>query len=435
VKDLFVEDLTPQAGSIVTYGWITRRRDHGAIVFLSLSDSTGTIQVVARRDLASEEAFRLARTVSLEAAVRVRGRAVLQDGIVELVLHGLELVGDALLDVSPRPHEPFAAFGPRHAEQILSKRHLYLRHPQVAAALRARHEVVGFLHTWFRERDYIEVDAPVLTSIPLYDDATALGLDVHGQSMFLTQCVGFYLEAAAHAFERVYHMGPSFRGEEGRSRRHMIEYWHVKAELAFASREDVILVVEDLLRDANAFALDRCKNLATEMGTRLTAAALTPPFPRISYGDALARLDSLGASVPFGESLSSKEEVLLGSTFESPFWIVGIPRRVEPFPYVVDPDDDRVAVVADLIAPGGYGELLGVAEKIHDAQMLDVRLEEKGRRNDPRFEWLRELRRYGSVPHAGFGMGLERLLRWLFQAHHVRDFSAFPRMFGRNMHP
>jgi len=302
------------------------------------------------------------------------------------------------------------------------------------AILKFRHILMSHMRQWFSENQFIEINAPILTAVPLYDDSSAMKINIKGENAFLTQCVGYYLEAAVHAFERVYNMGPSFRGEESRSKRHLMEYWHIKAEIAFGNLEDIIKMVEDII----VYLTQKCQQeteLIQTLKTEFCLDGLKVPFKRISYEDAINYLQKKGFKIKFGIGLGSKEEEELSNMFDGPFWVTNIPRVVEPFPYVVHPQDDRVTMVADLIASNGYGELLGTAEKIYDLKMLDERLQNKGKLDDPRYEWIREVHQMGCVPHSAFGMGLERLIRWLLNIPHVRDTIPFPRIFRRKIMP
>ena len=248
--------------------------------------------------------------------------------------------------------------------------------------------------------------------------------------------MGFYLEQAVHSFEKIYNMGPSFRAEESRSKRHLMEYWHIKAELAFTDFESLAKIVETLIHDITQQCIYEGSKLAETIGTSVCSHGLKVPFPRIDYLEAVQWLHDQACDIEPGKSLGSEEEALLSQRFgDTPFWVVGIPRTIEPFPYVIDSADICRTKTADLIASKGFGELLGIAEKIHLPEMLDERLKEKGKAGDPRYEWLRELRQFGCVPHGGFGMGLERLIRWLLQIPHVRDTIPFHRAFGRRIHP
>lgn len=414
-------------------GWVAGLRDHGGLVFFDVEDRDAAIQCVVRRGVL-DASDGLRSLLKPEAAVCVAGRILVREGEPELHCERVEVLGPVVRPVSPAPRT--ADLGDSSlTDHQLTNRHIYLRNPRVRAAMLIRHEFLGFFHEWFRERGFIDFSAPVLTPVPLYHDSTAVEVELRGERVFLTQCVGFYLEAAMFGLDRVYNLGPSFRAEESRSRRHLIEYWHIKAELAFCDRESLMCLVEELIRDGIEFARS-LPHLVEAAGGSGAGGLPAEPFPRIGYREALRTLsEEHGLDVEFGRSLGSAHEEALGSRYETPFWIVGNARSVEPFPYAVDPSDDGLTMTADLIAPAGYGELLGVAEKIADLDELDRRMVEKGRRGDARYEWVRDLRTLGSVPHGGFGMGFERFLRWAVGVDHVRDFAGFPRSFGRRIRP
>lgn len=387
----------------------------------------------------NEKLFELARRVNQETAVKVVGILVetgRPNPPKEICVREIEIVGVSRINVSPYPRSKINILDPKLQEQLLDKRHFYLRNEKIAAILKFRHVLTRIVHQWFHENGFIEIHAPVLTPTPLYDDRSPIALQVHGQNVYLTQCVGFYLEAAVHAFEKIYNIGPSFRAEESRSKRHLMEYWHIKAELAFVNFEDMVAMVERFIRDVSEQSIREGGELARVIGTEMCRNGLKTPFPRIDYCEVVEWSKAQGCNIEFGNSLGSEEESLLNNRFgETPFWVVGIPRSIEPFPYVIDSTDPRRTKTADLIASRGFGELLGIAEKIHELPMLDERLAEKKKAGDARYEWLRELRQYGCVPHAGFGMGLERFIRWLLQIPHVRDTIPFHRTFGRRIHP
>ncbi|MCB9807643.1 hypothetical protein H6770_00105 [Candidatus Peribacteria bacterium] len=458
MKKIFVRDLdhVPEGTAVTLLGWLKAKRNLGGLLFVDLCDSTGSIQIVVKRDQADSSGppdqmeqpvatatatqvagapYRLLKAASQESAIKADGVVQLGQSGKEVHVTAVEVVGQAELDLSPRPRSDFDVFDVSRADHLLRSRHFYLRNEKVMAVLKFRHLLMRAIHNWFNQHQYVEITAPVLTPLPLYDDKTALQLDVHDDSVFLTQCVGFYLESAVHAFERVYNIGPSFRGEESRSKRHLMEYWHIKAELAWVNLEDLIRIVEDLISHTVSVVEPQSDEIMSALGTQLCMHGLDTPYPRITYAEAVERLHHLGMEFEFGQSMGSKEEEALSKQFVSPFWIVGIPRAVEPFPYVVDQKDTRVTMTADLIATGGYGELLGVAEKIHDLSELDERMQEKGKFGDERYDWLRDLRKNGCVPHGGFGMGFERFIRWLLDIPHVRDTIPFPRTFRRRIFP
>ena len=340
------------------------------------------------------------------------------------------------LDVSsPNPRGDIDIFDEKLTDQLLSYRHLYLRNPKAMAILKLRDTVMSYTRQWFHENRFTAIDAPVLTPVPLYEDHSAISVTVHGEKVFLTQCVGYYLEAAVHAFERVYNMGPSFRNEESRSRRHLLEYWHIKAEVAWANLDDIMMLVESLMKYVIEHSHDDLERTSKVLGRTACYDGIQSPFQRITYEEALQILAKQGQQTEFGKSLCSDDEEILSKFIGKPFWVSGIPRTVEPFPYVIDPTDPRITRVADLIASNGYGELLGTAEKIHDIAMLEERMRDKDRHADPRYEFVRDVHQVGCVPHAAFGMGVERLIRWLLNIPHVRDAIPFPRMFRRRISP
>ncbi len=424
-------------------GWVSGRRCLKNIVFLDLTDSTGTVQAVVKADTETNErtgpeaenVFDIASRVTPESSVEVTGELVIGPTATEFELKSLQVLGNVVKQVSPMPRRNFDISDTRFTEQCLTNRHLYLRHPRLKALLKLRHEIMGAVHNWFRAQDYIQFDAPVLTPLPLYEDSTALAVDINGQKVFLTQCVGFYLDAAAHVFERVYNIGPSFRGEESRSLRHLMEYWHIKAEVAWSSREDTMTAVESLVGFVCEHAKAHCDDVWEVLGeSPAFAEGTAKPFPRLSYPEAVEILQQAGEEFPFGTSLGTKGENILAARFNTPFWVVGNPRTVEPFPYCIDPEDERLTLTADLILPRGFGELLGV-EKIFRSDELELRLAEKGKGADSRYDWVRDLRRVGSVPRGAFGMGVERLIRWIANVPHVRDCIGFPRVFRRQVFP
>lgn len=440
MKKLYVSDLLHLTGEeveIKLLGWVCARRRQGKVLFLDVSDSTGKIQVTIAESNVTPEEFQLAKRIPVEAGIVIEGSISLTaKGQKEVLVRSIGLVGDVTKDVSPHPRGDIDIFDETLIPHLLNNRHLYLRNPKVMAILQFRDHLMYHMRQWFYENRFTSIDAPILTPVPLYDDGTAMSIQVHNEKVFLTQCVGYYLEAAVHAFEKVYNIGPSFRGEEGRSKRHLMEYWHIKAEVAWADLDDIIGVVEGIV----SYLTEKCQNEMGEtlaiLGTELCIDGLITPFPRISYEEAVRVLSDGGMEIEFGKSFGSEEEAELSKLFPGrPFWITGIPKSIEPFPYVIDQNDQRITRVADLIASNGYGELLGTAEKISDLGMLDERMKDKNKFGDPRFEFVRDIHQVGCVPHAAFGMGVERMIRWMLNIPHVRDAIPFPRTFKRKISP
>jgi asparaginyl-tRNA synthetase len=424
-------------GSVMSvYGWLSNRKIHGKLMFINIADSQSSVQVVVEKNKISEIDWNSLRTLPLESGLQLKCFVEKGKSGNEFHVKMIEELYPAELVIQPRPRSNFDIFDPAFMEQMLRYRHLYLRNPKVAAILKFRSWLMGATRDWFEKEGFMEFDAPILTPAPLYDGSTAMPIEVHGEKVYLSQCAGFYLEAAAHAFERVYNMGPSFRGEESRSKRHLMEYWHIKAELTWGNREDIINIVEDILTYLTNRAMEECGPIMKDLGTTICTDALKVPYPRITHQEAINMLRSDGdIDANFDTAISTAEEEMLAKHFDSPFWIIGIPRAVEPFPYVIDKTDTRITMVADLIASNGFGELLGVAEKIFDPAMLNERMAEKGKLEDPRYSFVHDVHKAGCVPHIAFGMGLERLIRWFLQIPHVRDAIPFPRVVRRNIMP
>jgi len=402
-------------------------RKHKRVVFLDLIDSTGEIQAVVNKT----ELLSMTKNLTKESCIEINGTK--KDA--EIILSKINIINLCTEHFSPSPREDFDVFNEKYADLVLSKKHVYLRNPKLIAIQNFRNLILYFIRDWFFQNKFIEITAPIITPIPLYEDKSAIPVVLHGQNLFLTQCAGYYLEASCVAHEKVYNIGPSFRGEEGRSKRHLLEYWHIKAELAFGDIEDIIFVVENLLKYLTERIIEHpyTKKIIEILETKLCVEALQIPFKRFSYRKAIEMLNEMGHNIEFGKSVSMKEEDILSKHLGSTFWLTGIPRSVEPFPYRIDLNDNEVTVVADLIASNGCGELLGVAEKIFCSKELEIRMKEKNKFTDTRYDWIREVHNSGCPPHIAFGMGVERLIRWLLNIEHVRDVHPFPRVFGRTI--
>ncbi|KAK3305049.1 uncharacterized protein B0T15DRAFT_187698 [Chaetomium strumarium] len=324
---------------------------------------------------------------------------------------------------------------PQKTDALLSNRHLYLRNPLILALNRYRSNCFSAVHEWFKNHHFVEVSAPLITHSILYEPNSAIQVSNlrTSKTLFLSQCAGFYLEAAAHAHERVYNLGPSFRNES-RTNRHLMEYWHVKAELCSGNMDDIMDLVEIFLHDVFTALLKHTKDVTALLGTQQPGIQI--PFARITYREALELLNSRGHQVSFGQNISKPAEDLLTSHFGGPVWLTHKPRGLEPFPYCVCPDDEELTMTADLISSGGFGEICGVAEKSFSRQDLELRLQEKGKSEmQDMYGWVLQSRDFGMVPHTAFGMGFERMLRWFCGVGHVKDMVPFPRIFGRDPTP
>jgi len=433
MKELYIKDLKDRIyTNVELFGWISSKREHKNNCFLDLVDSTGKVQVVCTKSDGEH--------CKKEQSVRILGKVVENKGSFEVIAESIEILGDVKLPftLSPSPRDNFDIFADKYVDYVQKNRHLFVRNPRVIAALKARAIVMRAVHDWFDSKGFFEVTAPILTPVLLYDTETGIPVTVNDQDIFLTQCVGFYLEAAVHALEKVYNIGPSFRGAESISKRHLTEYWHIKAEQAFCSFDEFFDVVEDLVSSITLKVKSdpECEAIVEALGTGgFCDDALNKPFPRITYTEAVELLKNNGYNVEFGKSINDIGEDFLANYFKSPVWITYNARNIEGFPYKITGENDELTMTADLIATRGFGEILGIAEKIESREELEMRLKEKGKDTNLQYEWFKEIRDFGTVQHCGLGMGLERLIRWLFQLPHVREAAAFPRSMGRDIYP
>lgn len=441
MKQIYISELlsAPPAHNVLFSlpCWIKHKRVYKKIIFLDITDSTGTTQVVANKERMDQVSFQVLKNASAESCIQIDCVYAKdpQTNSNAIFVQASKIIGRWELSIQPGPRSDFDVFSKEKSDFLLKNRHLYIRNPKVMAILKFRHQMMGAIHSWFRKNGFIEITAPILTKLPLYDDQSAISLKIDDDDVYLTQCVGFYLESAVAAFEKVYNIGPSFRGEESRSKRHLMEYWHIKAEVAFANLEEGQKMIEDLMTFIVQDLVENGQEILKTLNAKPALEVLQAPYPKISYREAVKLMNDHGHSFPFGKSLSSIEEGILAEKFSTPFWIVGIPKSLEPFPYVIDANDAEITRVSDLIAPRGYGELLGVAEKIYDVRELHARMAEKGKLNNPNYAWVQELRSSGFFPHVGFGMGVERLIRYVLGQDHVRDAIPFPRVFRRRVYP
>ena len=432
MKNTYIKDILkakpPQ--NIELYCFVKSIRFHSNQLFIDFTDSSGQIQGV----LFDKERINQHKNLSVESCVKVTGTTV-ENKNIEIQITDIEVINPSTINLSPSPRSNFNVFDARYTDLVHSKKHLYLRNPQLIAIQQFRNCLLHYVREWFFDNNFIEIAAPVITPLTLYEKSSAIPVSLNGQDLFLSQCAGYYLEAACVAFEKVYNISPSFRGEEGRSKRHLLEYWHIKAEIAFANFEDIINIVENFLENLTTKLKenkDLLEILATN-GLSLTEDALDIPFKRITYSEAILLLQQNNYDIPFGKSISTQHEEVLSKLLGGTFWLVNMPRSIEPFPYRIDENNADMTMVADLIASEGFGEILGTAEKIFDSKELADRMIEKQKYDDPQYDWIKEVHDSGCPPHVAFGIGVERLIRWLIKINHVRDAHPFPRVFGRKV--
>jgi len=423
-----IASLPRHVGQLATVrGWVYHLRSSGKVRFLVVRDGTGLVQGVLVKGALPEEDFEQFDRLTLESSLVLTGRVKAEPrapGGYELEVARLRPVHLAQ-DYPIAPKEHGVAF-------LLDRRHLWLRSPRQQAILRVRDEVCRACHDFFHERGFVQVDTPILTPTACEGTTNLFETDYLGWTKaYLSQSGQLYLEAAAMALGRVYCFGPTFRAEKSKTRRHLNEFWMAEAEAAFFELEDVMRLAEDLVRYLVLRVLEQqAAQLQVLERDLAPLAAVAQPFPRLSYARALETLKSQGVELPWGEDLGGDEETLLSRSFPQPLLVHRYPRECKAFYMEPDPEDPRLALCVDLLAPEGYGEIVGGSQRIADLDALLERLEEHHLPREP-LEWYLDLRRYGSVPHGGFGLGLERVVAWLCGLHHVREAIPFPRLLDR----
>lgn len=423
----YIEEIGRHEGAEVTVrGWLYSLRHGGKIAFLLVRDGTGVVQAVASRADLGEERFQRLLALTQESSLLVTGlvrKDARAPGGYELTLRDAEILQVAEpYPISPKEHG--TAF-------LMEHRHLWLRSSRQHAVLRVRATLVAALRRFFDSRGFLLVDAPIFTPAACEGTTTLFETAYFDDKAYLTQSGQLYNEATAMAFGKVYCFGPTFRAEKSKTRRHLMEFWMLEPEIAFATLDDVMALEEEMLEEVvRAVLAERRAELEHLERPLGPLERVRRPFPRIRYEEALGILNRKGCALSFGDDFGGDEETLLAEEFDRPVFVHRYPVQCKAFYMQPDPEDPRLALGADCLAPEGYGEITGGGQRIHDLALLDERLEEHGLPREA-FEWYRDLRRYGSVPHAGFGLGLERLVAWICRLPHVRETIPFPRMLYR----
>ena len=408
-------------------GWVTHLRSSGKVRFVVLRDGTGLVQGVLVKGQVPEADFEAFDSLTLESSLTMEGRVKAEPrapGGFELEVSGLRpLYISQEFPIQPKEHG--VGF-------LMDHRHLWLRSPRQQAILRVRDEVSRACRDFFHAQGFVLIDTPILTPTACEGTTTLFETDYLGRGKaYLSQSGQLYLEAAAMALGKVYCFGPTFRAEKSKTRRHLTEFWMVEAEAAFFTLEEVMQLAEDLVRTVVLKVLEnRGEDLKLLERDPAPLEAVTGPFPRLSYTEAVARLTEKGMEVPWGEDFGGDEETVLSELFQRPVLVHRYPLSCKAFYMEADPTDPRLALCVDMLAPEGYGEIIGGSQRVADLDILLDRLAEHNLPQEP-VEWYLDLRRYGSVPHSGFGMGIERVVGWLCGLKHVREAIPFPRLLDR----
>ncbi|HUV35584.1 MAG TPA: asparagine--tRNA ligase [Patescibacteria group bacterium] len=414
-------------GEVQLAGWVYNRRSSGKIQFIIVRDGTGIVQCVLDLSVTGQEIFDRAAQLTQESSVEVSG-TVREDarapGGYELRVTGLSVIQIAEnYPITPKEHSaPF----------LLDHRHLWLRSSRQNAILRIRAGLIRFIREFFDNRGFVCCDTPIFTPSACEGTTTLFETDYFGDRAYLTQSGQLYNEATAAAFRKVYCFGPTFRAEKSKTRRHLIEFWMVEPEVAFADLDDIMRLAEDFVVEIVGRSLAEYRTLLVDTLERDVSSLeqVKAPFPRISYDEAVGMLRSKGIDFEYGSDFGGEDETLLAGSFDRPVFVHRFPAAIKAFYMEPDPGNPELSLSVDLLAPEGYGEIIGGGQRIHDLAVLERRLEEH---KLPRkaFEWYLDLRRYGAFPHSGFGLGLERTLAYVCGIKHVRETIPFPRLLNR----
>jgi len=407
-------------------GWLYNKAGKGKLQFLHLRDGSGIIQCVVFKKDVAEDVFSLAEHVTQESSIIVRG-VVREDPRsplgYEVGVTGLELFSEAQ-DYPIAPKEHGTAF-------LMDNRHLWIRSRRQNAILRVRSEIIEQCFRYLSEQGFIRVDSPVLTPAACEGTTTLFETDYFGEPAYLTQSGQLYAEAAAMAFGKVYCYGPTFRAEKSKTRRHLMEFWMLEPEVAWLDLDGDMDLAEDFLETVVQRTLESRQQELKTLERDVTALSkVRKPFPRITYEEALDILAGRDAQVEWGEDFGGDEETVLAEQFDRPVMVHRYPAQVKAFYMKNDPQRPDLALCVDVLAPEGYGEIIGGGQREDDLAELEKKIDHHNLPRDA-FEWYLDLRRYGSVPHAGFGLGIERTVAWVCGLRHVRETIPFPRMLGK----
>ncbi|MFA6198515.1 MAG: asparagine--tRNA ligase [Patescibacteria group bacterium] len=422
-----IAEIGSQVGQETTIrGWVFNVRSSGSIFFLQIRDGSGRIQAIVSKKEVSGETWEVCQRLTMESSVCLIGK-VRED---KRSPSGYEL---DVKDVSAyQVAEDFPIAKKDHGiEFLMDERHLWLRSPRQEAILRVRDEIIWQLRKFFKEQGFVMADTPILTPTSCEGTTTLFETEYFDTKAYLAQSGQLYSEAIVAALGKVYDFGPTFRAEKSKTRRHLMEFWMLDAEMAFVDNKASMRVQEEMVSYVIQNVMsERAADLAVlERDTKILAKTKTP-FPRITYDEAVALLQKEGSSIKAGDDFGADEETIISSHYDRPVFITNYPKDIKAFYMQPDPKNHDRVLCSDLIAPEGYGEIIGGSQRIDDHDLLLQRMKEH-KLPIKDFQWYLDLRKYGSFPHSGFGLGLERLVAWICKLDHIREAIPFPRLMNR----
>jgi asparaginyl-tRNA synthetase len=422
-----VRDLAKYVGAVASVrGWVDSKRSHGKVAFIDLRDGTGLVQCVLVKKQLAPEAWDLFGELTQEASVQVTGETRAEPrapGGCELTVTGLQLIGgSAEYPIQPKEHG---------VDFLLDHRHLWLRSSQQRAILRVRTEVESAIHDFFYQRGFSRVDTPIITGAIGEGGAGLFEIDYFEEQAYLAQTGQLYAEAAAAALGKVYTFGPTFRAEKSKTRRHLTEFWMLEPEVAWNDSNDNMRLQENLVSYLVERALERCRDELNTLERDVSKLEhVVPPFPRVNYTEAIRRLKDKGHDIEWGADLGATDETAIAEDHDRPVFVFNYPKEAKAFYMKENPDDPRTVLCDDLIAPEGYGEIIGGSQREDDHDRLLHRIREE-KLPEASYGWYLDLRKYGTFVHSGFGLGLERTVAWITGRPHIRECIPFPRMMNR----
>ncbi|TDI11213.1 MAG: asparagine--tRNA ligase [Acidobacteria bacterium] len=427
---VYIQDIAEHVEKEVTLkGWLYNKTDKGKLRFLLIRDGTGVIQTVVFQKNVTPEVFQATDTLTQESSLVVTG-TIRQDeralGGFEMDVRDLEVIQVAdSYPISPKEHG---------TSFLMDNRHLWLRSARQHSILRIRSEIIKACRDFLDDRGFTLVDTPIITPAACEGTTTLFGLDYFEDKAYLTQSGQLYNEAACMSVGKTYCFGPTFRAEKSKTRRHLMEFWMIEPEVAFADLDDIMDLAEEYLCSIVQRVLaERTEELQVLERDTTLLEKVQSPFPRISYHKAFDILEKEGTQTPRGSDFGGTDETIISRQFDRPVIVHRYPTTIKAFYMQPDGEDPELALCMDILAPEGYGEIIGGSQRIHDYDLLSERIEEHHLPREA-FQWYLDLRKYGSVPHSGFGMGVERVVAWICGIDHVRETIAFPRMLNR-MYP
>jgi asparaginyl-tRNA synthetase len=422
-----ISQVGNHVGEEVTIGaWLHIKRSSGKIQFLQLRDGTGFIQGVMVKQEIDEENWNAAKELTQESSLYVKG-IVREDERApsgyELTVTGVETIQIAdEYPITPKEHG---------TEFLMDHRHLWIRSKRQHAILKIRSEIIRSMYEFFALNGYVKVDPPILTPTSAEGTTNLFHTKYFEEDAYLSQSGQLYMEAAAMALGKVFSFGPTFRAEKSKTRRHLIEFWMIEPEMAFVDHEESLEIQENFVSHVVQSVLKNCSlELDTLERDRSKLEKIVAPFPRITYDDAITLLQEKGHEIKWGEDFGAPDETAIADHFDKPVFITHYPTEIKAFYMKPDPNRSDVVLCADLIAPEGYGEIIGGSQRIDDPELLGERFKEHELSTEA-YQWYLDLRKYGTVPHSGFGLGLERTVAWISGTDHVRETIPFPRLLNR----